>query len=129
MKGGQSKEVGSRESQMEEVEERREASAREGWKGGLLEERRFCQTTSRWPRAVNSDWGGFQRSSLVVRPRIVVYPRRMALRRVELEGEPRERETYVVKAASFRLEIEEVVLGLMEKAEMSGAIVGESGGG
>ncbi len=38
MKGGQSKEVGSRESQSEGVEERREASAREGrvgfWKGG-----------------------------------------------------------------------------------------------
>ncbi len=29
----------------------------------------------------------------------------MALRRVELEGEPRERETYVAKAASLRLEI------------------------
>ncbi len=33
--GGQSKEVGSRESQSEGVEERREASAREGWKGGV----------------------------------------------------------------------------------------------
>ncbi len=52
----------------------------------------------------------------------------MALRRVELEGEPRERETYVAKVASFRLEIGGV-LGLMEKAEMSGAILGESGGG
>jgi hypothetical protein len=39
MKGGQSKEVGSRESQREGVVERREA--REGWKGGVLEERRF----------------------------------------------------------------------------------------
>ena len=94
MKGGQSKEVGSRESQSEGVEERREPSAREGWKDGVLEERRFCRTTSRWPRAVNSDWGGgFRRSSLVVRPRIEMYPRRMALRRVELEGEPSERET------------------------------------
>ncbi len=83
IKGGQSKEVGSRESQSEGVEERREASAREGWKGGVLEERRFCRTTSRWPRAMNSDWGGFRRSSLVVRPRIVMYPRRIAL---ELEG-------------------------------------------
>ncbi len=35
MKGGQSKEVGSRESQREGVEERREASAREGRKGGV----------------------------------------------------------------------------------------------
>ena len=86
MKGGQSNEVGSRESQREGVEERREASAREGWKGGVLEERKFCRTTSRWPRAVNSDWGGFRRSSLVVRPRIVMYPRRIALRRVVLEG-------------------------------------------
>jgi hypothetical protein len=46
-RGGQSKEVGSRESQREGVEERREASAREGWKGGVLEERRFFLTTSR----------------------------------------------------------------------------------
>ena len=66
IKGGQSKEVGSRESQSEGMEERREASAREGWKGGVLEERRFRLTTSRWPRAMNSDWGGFRRSSLVV---------------------------------------------------------------
>ncbi len=43
MKGGQSKEVGSREG----VDERREASAIEGWKGGVLEERRFFLTTSR----------------------------------------------------------------------------------
>jgi hypothetical protein len=65
----------------------------------------------------------------VVRPRIEMYPRRiMALRRVELEGEPRERETYVAKAASLKLKIG-VVVGLMEKAEMSGAIVGECGGG
>ncbi len=103
--------MGSRESQSEGVEERREASAREGWKGGVLEERRFCRTTSRWPRAVNSDWGGLRRSSLVVRPRMVMYPRRMALRKVELEGEPRERETYVAKAASLRLETG-VVVGL-----------------
>jgi hypothetical protein len=35
MKGGQSREVGSRESQREGAEERREASARAGfWKGG-----------------------------------------------------------------------------------------------
>ena len=47
MKGGQSKEVGSRVSQSEGVDERREASAREGWKGGVLEERRFCRTTSK----------------------------------------------------------------------------------
>ena len=47
VKGGQSKEVGSRVSQSEGVDERREASAREGWKGGVLEERRFFLTTSR----------------------------------------------------------------------------------
>ena len=47
MKGGQSKEVVSRVSQIEGVEERREASAREGGKGGVLEERRFFLTTSR----------------------------------------------------------------------------------
>ncbi len=47
MKGGQSKEVGSREPQREGVEERREASAREGWKGEVLEERSFFLTTSR----------------------------------------------------------------------------------
>ena len=93
MKGGQSKEVGSRVSQSEGVEERSEASARDGWKGGVLEERRFFRTTSKWPRAMKSDWGGFRRRSLVVRPRMEIYPRRMALRRVELEGEPRERET------------------------------------
>ncbi len=55
--------------------------------------------------AKGSDWGGFRSSSLVVRPRIVKYPRRMALRRVELKEEPRERETYVAKAASLRLMI------------------------
>ncbi len=47
MKGGQSKDVESREPQREGVGERREASAREGWKGGVLEERRFFLTTSR----------------------------------------------------------------------------------
>jgi hypothetical protein len=47
----------------------------------------------------------------MVRPRIVMYLRRMALRRVVLEGEPRELETYVAKAV-FRLEMEGVV-GLM----------------
>jgi hypothetical protein len=48
-----------------------------------------------------------------------MYPRRTALRRVELDGEPRERETYVAKSASLRLEMGGVV-GLMETAEMSG---------
>ncbi len=77
---------------------------------------------------MKSDWGGFRRRSLVVRPRMEMYPRRMALRRVESEGEPRDQEMYVAKAASLRLKIGGVV-GLMEKAEMSGGIVGESGGG
>ena len=36
MKGGQSKEVGSRVSQSEGVEKRREASAREGLSGNLF---------------------------------------------------------------------------------------------
>ncbi len=46
IKGGQSREVevGSRESQREGVEERREARAREGWKSGVLLERRFFRT-------------------------------------------------------------------------------------
>ncbi len=47
MKGRQPKEVGSRESQREGVDDRREASARESWTGGVLEERRFFLTTSR----------------------------------------------------------------------------------
>jgi hypothetical protein len=132
MKGGQSKEVGSRESQRESqregVEERREARARDGWRGGVWEERRFFLTTSRWPRAVKRDWGGLRRISFVVSPRMVMYPRRIALRRVVLEGEPRERETYVAKAASLRLEIGGVV-GLMERAEISGARLGGWGGG
>jgi hypothetical protein len=122
MKGGQSREAESRKTQRKGVDERREANAREGWKGGDLEKRRFCRTTSRWPRAVGRDWGGLRRSSLVVRPRIVIYPRRTALRRMELDGEPRERETYVAKGASLRLEMGGVV-GLMEKAEMSGVVV------
>ncbi len=42
MKGEQSREVGSRESQREGVEERREARAREGWKGGVLGIPRLC---------------------------------------------------------------------------------------
>jgi hypothetical protein len=47
MKGGQSREVGSRESQREGMDERREASARAGWNGGVLVERRFLRTRSR----------------------------------------------------------------------------------
>ena len=53
MKGGSLRRWNiSRESQSEGVEEVREASAREGWMGGVLEERRFCRTTSKWPRAM-----------------------------------------------------------------------------
>ncbi len=92
MKGGQSREVGSRESQREGVGERREASARAGWKGGVLVERRFLRTTARWPRAMDRDWGGLRRRNLIVRPRTLMRPRRMALRRVVLKGEPRVRE-------------------------------------
>ncbi len=47
MKGEQSKEVESRESHREGMEDRREASAREGWKGVVLGESRFFLTTSR----------------------------------------------------------------------------------
>ncbi len=83
IKGGQSREVGPRESQGEGVEERREASARAGWKGGVLVEWRFFRT---WPRAVDRDLGGLRRKSLVARPRW------MALRTVVLKGEPRARE-------------------------------------
>jgi hypothetical protein len=57
-----------------------------------------------------------------------MYPRRTALRKVVLEGEPREREAYVVNVASLRLEMGRVVR-LMEKAEMSGVIWDEWGGG
>ncbi len=35
MKGGQSREVGSKESQREWVSERRDARTRDGWKGGF----------------------------------------------------------------------------------------------
>ena len=63
-----------------------------------------------------------------MRPRILMYSRRTALRRVVLEGEPREREAYVVNVASLRLEMGRVVR-LMEKAEMSGVIWDEWGGG
>jgi hypothetical protein len=60
---------------------------------------------------------------------MVMYPRRMALRRVVLEGEPRERETYVAKAASLRFVMGGVV-ELMEKAEIRETIrLGVCGGG
>ncbi len=66
--------------------------------------------------------GGLRRRILVVRPRMVTYPRRTTVRRVVLEGEPREREA--AKAASLRLEMGGVV-GLMEKAEISETRLGE----
>ena len=72
-------------------------------RGGVLVERRFLRTRSRCPSAVERDWGGLRRKSLMVRPRILIYPRRMAFRRVVLEGEPRAWEMYVVKEASLRL--------------------------
>jgi hypothetical protein len=77
IKGGHSREVGSRESHKEGVDERRDARAREGWKGGILVERRFLRTRSRWPRAVERDWGGLRRKSLMIKPRILIYPRWM----------------------------------------------------
>jgi hypothetical protein len=60
----------------------------------------------------------------MVRPRILMYPRRMALRRVVLEGEPRAREMQVVKEASLRFEMGGT-LGLMEGAVMGGERVGK----
>jgi hypothetical protein len=110
MKRGQSMEVKSRESQRDGANERRDGVA----------ERRFFRTRSRWPRAMERDWGGLRRKILVVRPR------RMAFSRVVLEVEPRERETYVVKEASLMLEMGGTV-GLMERAEMSGEGVGTWG--
>ncbi len=47
MKGGQSREVGSRVSKRDGADEQRDASAREGWKGGVLVKRRFLRTRSR----------------------------------------------------------------------------------
>jgi hypothetical protein len=67
MKGGQSWEVGSRESHKDGAVERRDgvASARAVWKGGVRVERRFFRTRSRWPRAMErlrwifkEDFGG-----------------------------------------------------------------------
>ena len=86
-------------------------------------ERRFFRTRSRWPRAVDRNWGGLRRKSGIVRPRILRYPRRMALRRLVLEGEPRAREMYVVKEASLMLVMGGAV-GLMEKAVIGGGEVG-----
>ena len=64
---------------------------------------------------MDRDWGGLRRKSGIVRPRILRYPRRNALRRVVLEGEPRAREMYVVKEASFMLVMGGEV-GLMDRA-------------
>jgi hypothetical protein len=68
---------------------------------------------------VDRDWGGLRRKSGIVRPRILRYPRRNALRRVVLEGEPRAREIYVVKEASLRLVMGGAV-GLMDRASIGG---------
>jgi hypothetical protein len=67
MKGGQSREMGSRESHTNGEEERRDgvASARTGWKGGVRVERSFLRTKSRWPRAMETDWGGLRRKILL----------------------------------------------------------------
>ncbi len=55
---------------------------------------------------------------MVVKPRILIYPRWMAFRRVVLEGEPRAREMYVLKEASLIL-VMGGAEGLMEKAVIS----------
>ncbi len=86
MKGGESREVGSRESQREGMKEGRDERAKrgegkerlEGWDFSRAE---ISQTRSRWPREVDKDWGGLRRRMLVVRPRIWMYQRRMALKR------------------------------------------------
>jgi hypothetical protein len=82
------------------------------WNGGF-----FGQGQGDRERWKERDWGGLRRKSLIVKPR------RMALRRVVLEGEPRAREMYVVKEASFRLEMGRA-MGLMEKAVISGEKMG-----
>jgi hypothetical protein len=71
MKGGPSTEVRSRKSHRDGVDERREgvASARAGWRGGVLVERRILRTRSRWPRASDRNWGGLWRKILVVWPK------------------------------------------------------------
>jgi hypothetical protein len=73
---------------------------------------------------MDRDWGGLRRKSGIVRPRILRYPRRNALRRVVLEGEPRAREMYVVKEASLMLVMGGEV-GLMDRAS---GMCGDSGG-
>ncbi len=68
---------------------------------------------------MDRDWGGLRRKSGIVRPRILRYPRRKAVRRVVLEGEPRAREMYVVKEASLMLVMGRAV-GLMDRVSMGG---------
>jgi hypothetical protein len=74
MKGGQSKEVGSKESQREGSDKHKELvkRTRAGWKGEDLMERRFSRTRSRWSSAVKRDSGLVRRRILVVRPRMAV---------------------------------------------------------
>ncbi len=73
---------------------------------------------------MDRDCGGLRRKSGIVTPRILRYPRRRALRRVVLEGEPRAREMYVVKEASLRFVIGGAV-GLIERAVMGGEQLGK----
>jgi hypothetical protein len=61
------------------------------------------RTRSRCPRAMERDWDGLQRRSSVVRPWILMYPRRMALRRVVLEGEPRAPRDVGSKGGVFKI--------------------------
>jgi hypothetical protein len=77
---------------------------------------------------MDRDGGGLRRKSFMVRPQILMYPQRMALRRVVLEREPRAGEMSVVKEASLRFVMGGTV-GLMERAgERVGRMCGVSGG-
>jgi hypothetical protein len=49
------------------VDERRDARAREGWKGGVLVERRFFADKVKVTESDGKDWGGLRRKSLTVR--------------------------------------------------------------
>ena len=60
--------------------------------GTLRVEAMFCRRVLRWPKAVARDRGGNLRTSLVVSRGIPwIYPRERARRKVEIDGEPKQR--------------------------------------
>jgi hypothetical protein len=60
--------------------------------GTLRVEAMFCRRVFRWPKAVARDRGGNLRTSLVVSRGIPwIYPRERARRKVEIDGEPKQR--------------------------------------